>query len=56
MAAADLNGDGLPDLVATDLIPGTVSLLLGKRNAATHLLVSAPAGVTIDPTTASSTS
>jgi hypothetical protein len=46
VAVADLNGDGLPDLVATNLKAGSVSVLLSQRNTATHLLVSAPASVT----------
>jgi hypothetical protein len=47
LAVADLNGDGLPDLVlANHRVDNTVSVLLGKRNAATHLQITAPATVT----------
>jgi hypothetical protein len=49
VAAADVNGDGVPDLMATNAPlggSGTVSLLLGIRNAATHFTVKAPVSVT----------
>jgi hypothetical protein len=45
-AAADINRDGLPDVV---MINGTseISVLLGLRNAATHLQITAPSVVTV---------
>jgi hypothetical protein len=50
VAVADVNGDGRPDLVtANDSGPYNgpgVSLLLGNRNAATQLQITAPASVT----------
>jgi hypothetical protein len=45
VAVADVNGDGRPDLV-TGIYSGSVSVLLGNRNAATHFKVKAPASVT----------
>jgi hypothetical protein len=45
VAVADVNGDGRPDLV-TGIYSGSVSVLLGNRNAATHFLVSAPGSAT----------
>jgi hypothetical protein len=41
LAVADVNRDGLPDLAVAN--GETVSVLLGKRNAATHLQIIAPA-------------
>jgi hypothetical protein len=47
VAVADVNGDGRPDLVTANASnSGTVSVLLGNRNAATHLQLSAPASAT----------
>jgi hypothetical protein len=46
LAVADVNGDGLPDLICPAYQSDNVAVLLGKRNAATHFLVSAPASVT----------
>jgi hypothetical protein len=48
VAVADVNGDGRPDLAATysNGFDNHVGVLLGNRNAATHLQVSAPAGAT----------
>ncbi len=46
VAAADVNGDGNPDLITTDYGPesGTVSVLLGKGNGTFGLATSYPAG------------
>jgi hypothetical protein len=53
VAVADLNGDGRPDLVTANFGSDNVSVLLGKRNAATHFQLS-PAttlpGITISIT------
>jgi hypothetical protein len=47
VAVADFNGDGMPDLAVTGNVGGgSVALLLGQRNAATHLQVLAPSPVT----------
>jgi hypothetical protein len=46
VVVADVNGDGLPDLVTGNYRSNSVRVLLGKRNAATHFHVSAPASAT----------
>jgi hypothetical protein len=46
LAVADVNGDGLPDLICPLYESNNVAVLLSQRNAATHFLVSAPASVT----------
>jgi hypothetical protein len=46
VAVADVNGDGLPDLVVANFGSNSVSVLLGQRNAATHFKVKAPARAT----------
>jgi hypothetical protein len=46
VAVADLNGDGRLDLATANASSNSVSVLLGKRNAATHLQVTAPASAT----------
>jgi hypothetical protein len=44
VAVGDFNGDGRPDLVTSNFQIANVSVLLGNRNAATHLAISAPSG------------
>jgi hypothetical protein len=46
VAVADFNDDGRPDLAVANRGSSTVSVLLGKRNAATHFQITAPVTVT----------
>jgi hypothetical protein len=50
VTVADVNGDGLPDLVTANSISDDVSVLLGKRNAATHFTLTASAITTAGTT------
>jgi autotransporter-associated beta strand protein len=46
ITAADVNGDGLLDLVAVNKGSGNVSVLLGNRTQSTHFLITTPTTVT----------
>jgi hypothetical protein len=47
VAVADVNGDGIPDVVTANQTSNTVSVLLGNRNAATQVAITAPSTATV---------